>query len=276
MTFHIVTIFPEFFRGPLACGILGRARQSGLVTVEVHDLRTWTKDVHRSVDDRPFGGDEGMVMKIEPIDAALAAVTSRCAGDAAWKVLLSAQGRRFDQSCAQRLAAAERDLVLVCGRYEGVDERVAQHLVDEELSVGDYVLSGGEWAAGVIVDSVTRLRPGAVGNAVSTRRESFAPLDGDGVGILDHPQYTRPARYAPQRLPGEYWDVPEVLLSGHHAEVARWRREAALAKTRANRPDLLRSGSPARIDTALEANRESGLAGASRDESGEAESCRTR
>lgn len=276
MTFHIVTIFPEFFRGPLACGILGRARQSGLVTVEVHDLRTWTTDVHRSVDDRPFGGEEGMVMKIEPIDAALAAVTSRCAGDAAWKVLLSAQGRRFDQSCAQRLAAAERDLVLVCGRYEGVDERVAQHLVDEELSVGDYVLSGGEWAAGVIVDSVTRLRPGAVGNAVSTRRESFAPLDGDGVGILDHPQYTRPARYAPQRLPGESWDVPEVLLSGHHAEVARWRREAALAKTRANRPDLLRSGSPARIDTALEANRESGLAGASRDESGEAESCRTR
>ena len=276
MTFHIVTIFPEFFRGPLACGILGRARQSGLVTVEVHDLRTWTKDVHRSVDDRPFGGEEGMVMKIEPIDAALAEVTSRCAGDAAWKVLLSAQGRRFDQSCAQRLAAAERDLVLVCGRYEGVDERVAQHLVDEELSVGDYVLSGGEWAAGVIVDSVTRLRPGAVGNAVSTRRESFAPLDGDGVGILDHPQYTRPARYAPQRLLGESWDVPEVLLSGHHAEVARWRREAALAKTRANRPDLLRSGSPARIDTALEANRESGLAGASRDESGETESCRTR
>lgn len=276
MTFHIVTIFPEFFRGPLACGILGRARQSGLVTVEVHDLRTWTKDVHRSVDDRPFGGEEGMVMKIEPIDAALAEVTSRCAGDAAWKVLLSAQGRRFDQSCAQRLAAAERDLVLVCGRYEGVDERVAQHLVDEELSVGDYVLSGGEWAAGVIVDSVTRLRPGAVGNAVSTRRESFAPLDSDGVGILDHPQYTRPARYAPQRLPGESWDVPEVLLSGHHAEVARWRREAALAKTRANRPDLLRSGSPARIDTALEANRESGLAGASRDESGETESCRTR
>lgn len=276
MTFHIVTIFPEFFRGPLACGILGRARQSGLVTVEVHDLRTWTTDVHRTVDDRPFGGEEGMVMKIEPIDAALAAVTSRCAGGAPWKVLLSAQGRRFDQSCAQRLAAAERDLVLVCGRYEGVDERVAQHLVDEELSVGDYVLSGGEWAAGVIVDSVARLRPGAVGNAASTRRESFAPLDGHGVGILDHPQYTRPARYAPKRVPGESWDVPEVLLSGHHAEVARWRRQAALAKTRANRPDLLRSGSPARIDAALAANRETELAGASRDESGETESCRTR
>lgn len=276
MTFHIVTIFPEFFRGPLACGILGRARQSGLVTVEVHDLRKWTTDVHRSVDDRPFGGEEGMVMKIEPIDAALADVTSRCAGGAAWRVLLSAQGRCFDQSRAQRLAAAEQDLVLVCGRYEGVDERVAQHLVDEELSVGDYVLSGGEWAAGVIVDSVARLRPGAVGNAASTRRESFAPLDGDSVGILDHPQYTRPARYAPPRLPGESWDVPEVLLSGHHAEVARWRREAALAKTRANRPDLLRSGGPARIDTALEADRESGLAGASRDESGESESCRTR
>ena len=276
MTFHIVTIFPEFFRGPLACGILGRARQSGLVTVEVHDLRTWTTDVHRTVDDRPFGGEEGMVMKIEPIDAALADVSSRCAGGVGWKVLLSAQGRPFDQSCAQRLAASERDMVLVCGRYEGVDERVAQHLVDEELSVGDYVLSGGEWAAGVIVDSVTRLRPGAVGNAASTRRESFAPVDGDGVGILDHPQYTRPARYAPQHRPGDSWDVPEVLLSGHHAEVARWRREAALAKTRANRPDLLRSGSSARIDTAIEANMECGLAGASRDESRETESCRTR
>lgn len=276
MTFHIVTIFPEFFREPLACGILGRARQAGLVTVEVHDLRTWTTDVHRTVDDRPYGGEEGMVMKIEPIDAALADVTSRCAGGAPWKVLLSAQGRCFDQASARRLAAAERDLVLVCGRYEGVDERVAQHLVDEELSVGNYVLSGGEWAAGVIVDSVARLRPGAVGNAASTRRESFAPLDGAGVGILDYPQYTRPARYAPKRLLGESWDVPEVLLSGHHAEVARWRREAALAKTRANRPDLLRSGSPARIDTALEANRETGLAVASRDELGETESCRTR
>lgn len=276
MTFHIVTIFPGFFRGPLECGILGRARRSGLVNIEVHNLRTWTTDVHRTVDDRPFGGDEGMVMKIEPIDAALAEISARCTGGTAWKVLLSAQGRRFDQSCAQRLAAAERDLVLVCGRYEGVDERVAQHLVDEELSVGDYVLSGGEWAAGVIVDSVARLRPGAVGNAASTRRESFAPQDGEGVGILDYPQYTRPSRYAPQRLPGESWDVPEVLLSGHHGEVASWRRQAALEKTRANRPDLLRSGSPARIDEARKANEESGLAGAVRNESGETESCRTR
>ena len=241
MKFHIVTIFPEFFHGPLACGILGRARSAGLVDIEIHDLREWTSDVHRTVDDRPFGGDEGMVMKIEPIDAALAEITAHCPGGTAWKVLLSAQGRQFDQARARRLAETEDDVVLVCGRYEGVDERVAQYLMDEELSIGDYVLTGGEWAAGVIVDSVTRLRPGVVGNAASTQQESFAPLEGGGLGILDYPQYTRPARYAPERLAGESWDVPEVLLSGHHAEVARWRRNAALNKTRLNRPDLLRA-----------------------------------
>ena len=244
MRFHIVTIFPEFFRGPLACGILSRARKAGLVEIEIHDLRKWTSDAHRTVDDRPFGGEEGMVMKIEPIDAALAEIGSRCAGGTAWTVLLSAQGRLFDQSAARRLAARHGDVVLVCGRYEGVDERVAQHLADEELSIGNYVLSGGEWAAGVIVDSVARLRPGAVGNAASTRRESFEPLGREGVGILDHPQYTRPARYAPARLEGRSWDVPEVLLSGHHEAVACWRREAALEKTRANRPDLLGPASP--------------------------------
>lgn len=240
MRFHIVTIFPDFFRGPFSCGVVGRAKDAGLVEIQLYDLREWTSDVHRTVDDRPFGGDEGMVMKIEPIDAALADISSQCPGGTAWKVLLSAQGTMFDQSAAQRLAGID-DVVLVCGRYEGVDERVAEHLVDEELSVGSYVLSGGEWGAGVIVDSVARLRPGVVGNADSTRRESFSPLESGGVGMLDCPQYTRPASYSSPRTAGQSWDVPEVLLSGHHGEVARWRQEAATKKTRANRPDLLRS-----------------------------------
>ena len=244
MRFHIVTIFPDFFRDPFSCGILSRARKSGLVEIRVHDLRDWASDVHRTVDDRPFGGDEGMVMKIEPIDSALAEISSQCADGAGRKVLLSAQGRLFDQSAAERLAGLD-DVVLVCGRYEGVDERVTKHLVDEELSIGNYVLSGGEWAAGVVVDSVARLCPGVVGNEASTKRESFAPLAGGRVGILDCPQYTRPARYQSPSAAGESWDVPGVLLSGHHEEIARWRREAALEKTRANRPDLLRDSSQA-------------------------------
>lgn len=237
-----MTIFPDFFRDPFSCGIVGRARNPGIVEIRVHDLRDWTSDVHRTVDDRPFGGDEGMVMKIEPIDSALAEISSQCAGGTAWKVLLSAQGRLFDQSAARRLAGHD-EVILVCGRYEGVDERVADHLVDEELSIGNYVLSGGEWAAGVVVDSVARLCPGVVGNEASTERESFAPLAEGGLGILDCPQYTRPARYESARSEGENWDVPEVLLSGHHAEIARWRQRAALEKTRANRPDLLRAPS---------------------------------
>ena len=245
MKFHIVTIFPEFFQGPFSCGVLGRARESALIDIRIHDLRNWTSDMHRTVDDRPFGGDEGMVMKIEPIDSALAEISSLCGGGKPWKVLLSAQGTLFDQAVAERLAAMDT-VVLVCGRYEGVDERVASHLVDEELSVGNYVLSGGEWAAGVVVDSLTRLRPGVVGNAASTRHESFAPQAGGGLGILDFPQYTRPARYISPHSQGGPWAVPEVLLSGHHAEIARWRRDAALAKTRANRPDLLDGRPPER------------------------------
>ncbi len=239
MRFHIVTIFPEFFGGPLSCGILGRARKAGLVAIEIHDLRNWTSDVHRTVDDRPFGGDPGMVMKLEPIDSALTDIASQAQSGAAWKVLLSAQGRLFDQTAAERLAGLD-EVILVCGRYEGVDERVARHLVDEELSVGNYVLSGGEWAAGVVVDAVARLLPGVVGNQASTEHESFAPQEGGGLGILDCPQYTRPARFFPPRAAEESWDVPEVLLSGHHEEISRWRRRAALQKTRVNRPDLLR------------------------------------
>ena len=245
MRFHIVTIFPAFFRDPLSVGILGRARDGGLVETRIHDLRDWTTDVHRTVDDRPFGGDEGMVMKVEPIDAALTDIWSQCADGKAWTVLLSAQGRLFDQAAARQLASMD-EIVLLCGRYEGVDERVARHLADDEVSIGSYVLSGGEWAAGVIVDSVARLVPGAVGNAASTARESFAPIDGGGIGILDHPQYTRPASYVSPRGPAEAWEVPPVLLSGHHREVARWRREAALRKTRENRPDLLAEPAQAR------------------------------
>ena len=253
MRFHIVTIFPGFFRDPFSFGILNRAKDAGLVEIRIHDLRDWTSDAHRTVDDRPFGGDQGMVMKIEPIDAALAEITSQCKDGMAWTVLLSAQGRIFDQSAARRLAAMD-EVVLLCGRYEGVDERVAQHLANEELSIGDYVLSGGEWAAGVIVDSVARLRPGVVGNEASTSQESFAPLEGGGVGILDHPQYTRPASYVSPRAAGEPWNVPKVLLSGHHGEVARWRREAAMQKTRENRPDLLWGTEPGRTHRSNQAN----------------------
>ncbi len=231
MRIHLVTIFPQFFAGPFSCGIVSRARQAGVLDIRIHDLRNWTADRHRTVDDRPFGGGEGMVLKIEPIYAALRGLGA--AG--ARKILLSAQGPLFDQAAARRLAGYE-EIVLVCGRYEGVDERVAERLMDEELSVGNFVLTGGEWAAGVVVDSVARLLPGAVGNASSTERESFAPDEAGRVGILDFPHYTRPARF---EAAGETWAVPEILLSGRHEQIAEWRRQAALTKTRRNRPDLL-------------------------------------
>lgn len=231
MKVHLVTIFPEFFEGPFSCGIVSRAQNAGLLNVQIHDLRKWTSDRHRTVDDRPFGGDEGMVLKVEPIFAALRDL--EVAG--ARKVLMSAQGPLFDQAAARRLAGYG-EIVLVCGRYEGVDERVAEHLMDEELSIGNFVLTGGEWAAGVVVDSVARLLPGAVGNAASTERESFTPDEQGRVGILDFPHYTRPASF---KVDGDEWTVPEVLLNGHHGQIAEWRRQAALEKTRRNRPDLL-------------------------------------
>ncbi len=231
MRIRLVTIFPQFFEGPFSCGIVSRAQRAGLLDIRVHDLRDWAADRHRTVDDRPFGGDEGMVLKIEPIYAALRGLEA--AG--ARKVLLSAQGPLFDQAAAKRLAGYE-ELVLVCGRYEGVDERVAERLMDEELSVGNFVLAGGEWAAGMVVDSVARLLPGVVGNASSTERESFTPDEAGRVGILDFPHYTRPASF---EVEGETWDVPPILLSGRHERIAEWRRQAALTKTRRNRPDLL-------------------------------------
>jgi tRNA (guanine37-N1)-methyltransferase len=248
MKFDILTIFPDFFRGPLDYGIIRRAREAGLVEITVHDLRAMAHDRHRTVDDRPFGGGEGMVMKPEPIFECVESLSvrsreQRSEGEAKESVVLvSAQGRRFDQNIAQKLAALER-VVLICGRYEGVDERVAEHLADRELSIGDYVLSGGELAAAVIVDTVTRLIPGALGNEASAWQESFSSVVeqekpgeprstcGSG-GLLDYPHYTRPAEFRGIA-------VPEVLVSGNHEEIRRWRRRTALGKTLRNRPDLL-------------------------------------
>ncbi len=247
MKADILTIFPGFFQGPLDHGITRRACEMGLAKIEVHDLRQFTHDKHRTVDDRPFGGGEGMVLKLEPLfecleTLPLASREDRVAGRAKQSViLLSAQGQRFTQQVATELASLER-VVLVCGRYEGVDERVADFLADRELSIGDYVLSGGELGAAVIIEAVTRLLPGAVGNEASTRQESFTahataePGAADSTcgsgGLLDYPHYTRPADF--RGMP-----VPEVLLNGDHQEIRRWRRLQALEKTLRNRPDLL-------------------------------------
>jgi tRNA (guanine37-N1)-methyltransferase len=216
----LFTIFPGYFTGSLDASLIGRARRGGLLDVRVHDLRDWTTDRHRSVDDEPLGGGPGMVMTPGPIFAAVADV-----GPARPLLLLSPAGRVFDQTAAQELAAGA-GLSLVCGRYEGVDQRVADELCDGELSVGDYVLAGGEAAALVVVEAVARLVPGVVGNVASPADESFT------TGLLEYPQYTRPADFSGLR-------VPDVLLSGDHARVARWRRAQALHRTRARRPDLL-------------------------------------
>ncbi len=226
----IVTIFPDYFREAFDYGIVRRACAAGLVSIRAHDLRAWTRDKHHVVDDRPFGGGDGMVLKPNPIFAAVASLTgaNRRESVPAGKrvVLLSPQGRPFTQVIAAEFAASEQ-LVLICGRYEGVDERVAQALVTDEISIGDYVLSGGEPAALVVVDATVRLLPGALGSATSATNESFSD------GGLDCPQYTRPPEFEGMR-------APEVLLNGNHAEIARWRREAALDKTKRNRPDLLK------------------------------------
>jgi tRNA (guanine37-N1)-methyltransferase len=230
MIFHVLTIFPEFFQGPLDYGVLARARQAGIIEVRIHDLRDWTRDRHRTVDDRPFGGGEGMVLKAEPLFTAVEAVfPSRAARQRV--VLLSAQGTMFRQEEARRLRQYS-EILLICGRYEGVDERVAEHLADEELSIGEFVLSGGELAAAVVIDAVARLVPGVLGNADSARFESFRD-PGLGPGVLDCPHYTRPAEF-------RGWRAPEVLLGGDHEAIRRWRRKAALEKTARLRPDLLR------------------------------------
>ncbi|MBZ5593491.1 MAG: tRNA (guanosine(37)-N1)-methyltransferase TrmD [Acidobacteriia bacterium] len=230
MTFHVLTIFPEFFRGPFEHGVIARGRDAGKLEIRIHNLRDWTEDRHKTVDDRPFGGGEGMLLKPEPLFAGVETIfAERARGERDPQrrvILLSAQGRKFDQAAARRLSEAA-ELLLICGRYEGVDERVAEHLADEELTVGDYVLSGGELAAAVVIDVIARLLPGVLGNADSAVYESF---EGES-GVLDCPQYTRPAEF-------RGWRVPETLLSGNHEQIRRWRKQAALAKTARLRPDL--------------------------------------
>jgi tRNA (guanine37-N1)-methyltransferase len=260
MRFDLITIFPEFFTGPLDHGILRRAREAGIVEIRVQDLRTFTHDHHKTVDDRPFGGGEGMVLKPEPLFEAVESLLGHSAGDTLRQtapdpktaiVLTSAAGKLFSQETARRYAQLDR-IIFLCGRYEGVDERVAEHLATEEISIGDFILSGGELPAALILDAVTRLLPGALGNAASAENESFSIAASDAGArcivplrseserrpsptshvLLDFPQYTRPADF-------RGWRVPEVLIGGHHAEVAKWRRAAAREKTRRNRPDLL-------------------------------------
>jgi tRNA (guanine37-N1)-methyltransferase len=281
MRFDLITIFPEFFTGPLEHGIVRRAQEAGIVEVQVQDLREFTQDRHRTVDDRPFGGGAGMVLKPEPLFEAVESLLGESVGDATKQtaldrktaiVLLSAAGKRFDQETARRYAQLER-IIFICGRYEGVDERVAEHLATDEISIGDFVLSGGELPALLILDAVTRLLPGALGNEASSQNESFSADLGTAASfpqagaehpsaslttsaaplrrqaehargrkeseatvtdhvLLDYPHYTRPAEY-------RGWKVPEVLIGGNHAEVAKWRCGAALEKTRRNRPDLL-------------------------------------
>jgi tRNA (guanine37-N1)-methyltransferase len=256
MRFDIVTIFPGFFESVFAHGIVSRALKNGLATVEAHDLREYAHDRHRTVDDRPFGGGEGMVLKPEPLAEALEALGIKSAdqrtetGEPSTRViLLSAQGRLFTQQVARELASVER-VVLVCGRYEGVDERINELYCDMELSIGDYVLSGGELAAAVVIDAILRLIPGVLGNEASGQYESFGAPDAEieaGIdvdvariprsqhgagGLLDYPQYTRPAEFGGLR-------APEVLTNGDHAQIRRWRRKQQLRKTLKNRPELL-------------------------------------
>jgi tRNA (guanine37-N1)-methyltransferase len=262
MRFEIVTIFPGFFSSFFENGILRRALAEGLVEVGIHDLRTFTHDRHRSVDDRPFGGGEGMVLKPEPLAEALASLgiepkaEPRLAASTR-VILLSAQGRPFTQAMARELATLDR-VVLICGRYEGVDERINQLYCDMELSIGDYVLSGGELAAAVVIDAAMRLIPGVLGNQASGEFESFGIADAEidshieGVprsqygsgGLLDYPHYTRPAEFG--GIP-----APEVLLNGDHLQIRLWRREQQLRKTLANRPDLLNNAALSKEDRKL-------------------------
>ena len=254
MRFDLITIFPGFFQGPLDHGIIRRAREAGIIHVHVQDLREFTKDRHRTVDDRPFGGGEGMVLKPEPLFEAVESLLGRSLGDARTPhapdphtaiALMSAAGKPFHQEMARRYSQLRR-LILICGRYEGVDERVAEHLATEEVSIGDFVLSGGELPAMLVMDAVVRLLPGALGNEASSQNDSFSasfsavkPFSavvrertGARGTLLYFPHYTRLADY-------RGWKVPELLVSGNHAEVTKWRQQKAMEKTRRNRPDLL-------------------------------------
>ena len=226
MRIDIVTLFPEICRAPLSESIMKRAQQKRIVDLHIHKLRDWATDKHHVVDDAPFGGGQGMVMKPEPIFAAVEDLKSQIANRKSQILLMSPAGRRFDQEMAQQLSQ-ESHLIIISGHYEGVDHRVIEHLIDLEISIGDYVLTNGAIAAVVLVDSVVRLLPGALGHERSAADDSFSN------GLLEAPQYTRPADF-------RAWKVPEVLLSGNHAEIAKWREEQATTRTRANRPDLFR------------------------------------
>ena len=224
MRVDVLTLFPGAFVGPLDVSIIKRAREDGLLELQVHDIREHALDRHRSVDDTPFGGGQGMVMRIDVLDRALEHVQS-LANQRGLVVFLSPQGEKLDDTLVRELATNER-LVLVCGRYEGVDERFVEHCVDREISIGDYILTGGELPAMVLIDAVARHIPGALGDEVSPEDESFVD------GLLEHPQYTRPAEY-------KGWTVPEILLSGHHAKIEKWKKEQREVRTRERRPDLL-------------------------------------
>lgn len=231
MRIDVLTLFPEMVDAPLSASIVGRARSTGALDLRVHDIRTWTEDVHRTADDTPYGGGAGMVMKADPIVRGAEAIATD-AGSPPVTIILSASGRSFDQTMAHQLSE-EPHLLLICGHYEGIDDRVRQLLGATEVSIGDYVLTGGELAAAVVIDAVTRLVPGVI-KAESIAQESHDPAN---AGLLEFPQYTRPAEYRGLA-------VPDVLLSGNHKAIASWRHEQAIAKTRANRPDLLKKHQP--------------------------------
>lgn len=224
MRIDVLTLFPEAFEGPLRASILGRALAGGIVDVQLHNIRDYATDRHQIVDDYAYGGGPGMVMKPEPLAAAIDAVRD-AATPRGRVVLLTPQGRLLNQAVVDELAAAER-LVLVCGHYEGIDERIREHMVDDEVSIGDYVLSGGELAAMVLIDAVTRRQPGTLGSSDSLLEESHSD------GLLEYPQYTRPAQF-------REWQVPAILLSGNHGEIARWRRRQRILRTASRRPDLI-------------------------------------
>ncbi len=239
MKIDVLTLFPEMFVGPLDASIVGRARKAGLLDLRIHNLREWTHDRHKTVDDRPFGGGAGMVMKPGPLFEAVESLAT----DQTWTILLTPAGRVFHQAAARELSAREH-LLFICGSYEGVDERVREALVDEEWSIGDYVLTNGALPAMVMVDAVTRLLPGALGDDASSQDESFSH------GLLEYPQYTRPAEFRGMK-------VPEVLLGGHHAEIVKWRAEQARLRTAERRPELLagRDGNPAETGKSAPAKR---------------------
>jgi tRNA (guanine37-N1)-methyltransferase len=229
MRIDILTLFPTIAAAPLGESMIGKAQQRGLVTIQTHNLRDWARDKHRTTDDAPYGGSQGMVMKCEPIFAAIEELKGSDAESPARVILMTPGGRRFDQALATQYARPGSHLILLCGHYEGIDQRVIDHLVDDEISIGDYVLTNGALAAAVIVDAVARLLPGVLGDANSAPDDSFAS------GLIEGPQYTRPVEF-------RGWRVPDILLSGNHGAIAKWRREQAMEKTRRLRPDLLQEG----------------------------------